>query len=155
MRNLRGYVLFFMVFGIHMLNAQQRFPNQQRDPDQQRPAEQQNPAVRAEATVQKLDDKIKFDKREKDSMLVIFKNFYDEVELYRSEGNKEVLKVLAQKRDQKVKELLSEKKYEMYVATMEEIRAQRQKRMQDGQQNQQRPRRTGGGGMGGMRQPGF
>ncbi|MEI6508090.1 MAG: hypothetical protein WCO54_06360 [Bacteroidota bacterium] len=112
---------------------------------------------RAEKFIQKMNESVPFKKAKKDSVILVFKTFYDELQLYNTAQNKEVIKVLTQKRDNNVKQILAnDELYSKYIQYMEDLRLKRQKEMEQYRNNgQQNMRQPGGGGMNnGMRRHG-
>lgn len=124
--------------------------------------EQFSTQQRAENFVIKLNEKIHLNKIKSDSITIAFKSFYDAMQTYRTEGNMEVVKLLVQRRDKSVQDILSnDDQYTTYIKLLEDLKKQRQQqREQNGSQGGHRGGGMGrpggmGGGMGGMRQPGF
>jgi hypothetical protein len=126
--------------------------------------QQMSTEERARTFVQRMGEKVPFPKSKTDSLVTVFKSFYEDMQTYRTEGNKEVIQALSQKRDNNVKGVLAnDEQYAAYVKYMEDMKAQRQQQRQqngnDGGGHRGGGRRPGGygggGGFGGMRQPGF
>ncbi len=108
--------------------------------------EKQTSQQRAENFVNNMNEKIPLRKPQKDSLITVCKTFYDDMQTYRTEGNMEVVKALAQKRDNNVKQILSnDEKYAAYITFLADLKAQREQRMKDG---------GGQGGRGGQRSGG-
>lgn len=109
---------------------------------------------KAQNMVQKINDKIPATRSKKDSLIIAYKNFYDELEMYRTEGNKEVIKIIAQKRDNKIKQILSnDEVFADYQKFLDEMRAQRQQQKQNGGEQNGSYGRPGGNS--GLKTPGF
>jgi hypothetical protein len=124
--------------------------------------EQLSSEQRAENFVIKLNEKMHLNKVKNDSITLAFKNFYDAMQTYRTDGNMEVVKLLVQRRDKSVQDILSnDDQYAVYIKLLDDLKKQRQQqREQNGSQGGRRGGGMGrpggmGGGMGGMRQPGF
>ena len=123
--------------------------------------EQISPQQRAENFVNKLNEKIHLNKVKSDSVAIAFKNFYEAMQTYQTDGNVEVVKLLVQRRDKTVQNVLAnDDQYATYVKLLDDLKKQRQQqREQNGSQGGHRNGGMGrpgmGGGMGGMRQPGF
>lgn len=128
---------------------------------QERGGEQLSTDQKAENFVIKLNEKIHLNKIKSDSVTLIFKNFYEAMQTYRTEGNMEVVKLFVQRRDKGVQDILmNDDKYAIYIKLLDDLRKERQRQHQ--QNSSEGGRRGGmgrpggmGGGMGGMRQPGF
>ncbi|MEI6594139.1 MAG: hypothetical protein WCO28_01160 [Bacteroidota bacterium] len=134
---------------------------------QERAAEQISTEQRAENFVIKLNEKMHLNKSKSDSITLVFKSYYEEMQTYRTEGNIEVMKLFVQRRDKKVQDILmNDDQYAVYIKLLEDLKKQRQQQReqngsQDGRQRGGMSRPGSGmgggfgGGMGGMRQPGF
>ena len=110
--------------------------------------EKQTSQQRAEKFVNTMNEKIPLRKPQKDSLINACKNFYDDMQTYRTEGNMEVVKALAQKRDNNVKQILAnDEKYAAYIAYLADLKAQREQQMKDGggRQGMLGGQRSGGG----------
>ena len=86
------------------------------------------PDDRAENVITRLEEKITFSTAERDSMVIIYTGFFKEMEPYRGQRNFEKIRELAELRDKKVKELLSEEQFEKYLDVLEENRQQMRRR---------------------------
>lgn len=114
----------------------------------ERPSNEQ----RATNLITRLSVRIPFSGAVKDSLITVYKAFYDELDMYRSEGNMEVVKVLAGKRDEKIKQLLvTQENYDKYQQFLEDMKERQRKSQGQGGGNGQWER----GGAGGRRSGGF
>ncbi len=130
---------------------------------QERAGEQLSSEQRAENFVIKLNEKMHLNKMKSDSITIAFKNFYEAMQTYRTDGNVEVMKLFVQRRDKSVQDILSnDDQYAAYLKLLDDLKKERQQQHQ--QNGSQRGGNRGGGmgrpggmggGMGGMRQPGF
>ncbi len=86
--------------------------------------------------VDRLAKKIDLTKGQKDSIVLTYIQFIDDVQKYRADNNAKVLTFLMKTREDKIKNLLrDEKKYEQYLLFLEEMKTQNQQ--QQGQPEQQ------------------
>ncbi len=70
-------------------------------------APQATPAEKAQATIEKLCKTVTVTPAQKDSLVKIFTDYYDNLEIYKAQGNMDVMKMIREKRDQKVKVVLA------------------------------------------------
>jgi hypothetical protein len=119
---IKGYIVFVVLLLSTLFSN-----SQNRDGMQEQSSEQ-----RAQNFVKRLKDRIPLSSDKKDSLIIAFKSFYDELQTYQSVGNLEIVKVLSQKRDANVKHILADdEKYTVYQKYMEDIRLEREKRQQE------------------------
>jgi len=77
-----------------MMGGGMRNRNMQRGNETPHEAEPLTNEQKAQNMVQKINEKIPATRSRKDSLIIIYKNFYEELQMYKTEGNKEVIKVL-------------------------------------------------------------
>ena len=116
---------------------------------QEKGGEQLSTEQRAENFVVKLNEKIHINKIKSDSVTLVFKNFYEDMQTYKTDGNVEVMKLLVQRRDKKVQDILAnDDQYAAYLKLLDDLKKQRQ------QQKEQNGSQGGGRKGGGMGRPG-
>ena len=75
----------------------------------------------------RLAKKIELTKGQKDSLVLAYTQFMDDVQKYRADNNAKVLTFLMKTREDKIKNLLrDEKKYDQYLLFLEDMKTQRQ-----------------------------
>jgi len=105
------------------------------------------PEEQARKTVEDLINKIPMTASKKDSAIEIFSEFFNNMETYRTDGNKELIQYIEKVRDDKMKSLLkNDEQYVTYTKFLLDLKAQREKmgkpigpKGQDGPGKQGRP----------------
>lgn len=112
------YMIFtgLIVFGSFAASAQKRNPP---DPD-----------AMAKRTVERMTVLLSLDKPVQDSLTTIYKDFYAQMEKSFKDGDRGALKPLAEKRDERIKKILSPEQYAKYLKDNEKRRAMRPERPQ-------------------------
>ncbi|MEI6765055.1 MAG: hypothetical protein WCM76_05395 [Bacteroidota bacterium] len=76
----------------------------------------------------KLAQKLVLNKSEKDSVQVIFSDFFDNLKIYHSAGDEKIVMALEKTRDDKMKILLKTSlKFEEYTSYMQDLKAKHEK----------------------------
>lgn len=96
-----------------------------------------------EEVMVKLQEDLELDSVEQDSIEVILLNFSEKMQEYKEAGD-ELKQALITSRDQKIKEILDEEEYAVYLKTLRtvqenHIRALRQKQLLDRERGNQQP----------------
>jgi hypothetical protein len=82
---------------------------------------------RAKMFVNRLAQKIVLTKTQKDSVVMIYTQFMDDIQKYRAENNAKVITFMMKSRDEKIKKLLhDDSKFDKYLLFMEDIKKQRE-----------------------------
>jgi hypothetical protein len=110
------YMIFtgLIVLGSFTASAQKRNPP---DPD-----------AMAKRTVERMSLQLSLDKPAQDSLTIIYKDFYTQMEKSFKDGDREALKPLAEKRDERIKKILSPEQYAKYVKESEKRRTMQPER---------------------------
>jgi len=87
------------------------------------------PEKRAAQTVDQIVERVQFiNDNQRDSLLIIFKYYYDDLITYRKSKRDNLIPVLVKLRDEQVTKLLSENQYKEYFKFMEEVRIEEQRK---------------------------
>ncbi len=90
---------------------------------------------KARSFIDRIAPKIEVTKTQKDSLVLIFTQFMDDVEKYRAGNNATIITYLMKARDEKVKSLLrDEAKFDKYLLTMADIQKPREPQQSPSQQ---------------------
>jgi hypothetical protein len=90
---------------------------------------------KARSFIDRIAPKIEVTKAQKDSLVLIFTQFMDDVEKYRAGNNATIITYLMKARDEKVKSLLrDEAKFDKYLLTMADIQKPREPQQSPSQQ---------------------
>jgi hypothetical protein len=106
---------------------------------------------RALQTVNHLSEKVSLlTQSKKDTLVLIFKDYFDDIKIYRAQQNEKMIKAIEQTRDERVQNLLANPtQYAEYQKYMAEMKAQRQQQQQSGGGQHHHGGHHGGGGGGG------
>lgn len=89
-----------------------------------------DPDAMAKRTVERMSLQLSLDKPAQDSLTIIYKDFYTQMEKSLKTGDRETLKPLAEKRDERIKKILSPEQYAKYLKDTEKRRSMRPERPQ-------------------------
>ncbi len=121
---------------------------------QQSSKKEVTPEERTKETVDYLGKKIQMTKGQKDSLSTAFLQFIDDIQKYNAQGNPQVMDVLTKSRDDKVKKILhDDKKYDLYLTYLADLKKQREENPAQPRHQQQpggQHNHMGGGMQGGM-----
>jgi len=86
------------------------------------------PEEQAKKTVEDLIKKIPMTAVKKDSAIAIFSEFFNNMETYRTDGNKDLIQYIEKVRDDKMKSLLkNDEQYVTYTKFLLDLKARREK----------------------------
>lgn len=94
--------------------------------------QQQSPDDRAKAFVSKLSEKVDVSSQQKDSLQIIFKKFFTDLQIYKTQDSPDIFDELKSKRDVSVKRILADStKYAAYQNFMFAMQKARQNNQGD------------------------
>jgi Spy/CpxP family protein refolding chaperone len=87
-----------------------------------------DPEAMAKRTVERMTQQLTLDKPAQDSLTAIYKDFYVQMDQRIKNGDREALKPLSVKRDERIKKVLTPEQYAKYLKETEKRRAMRPER---------------------------